>query len=117
MRARWSLTDVRAAVWAHRTLRCARRQLGAGRVTGIVLPAPPELHAAAWRGAEALLRRRRHTCLEVALLRQRWLSAHGVDRQIVIGVASPRNGFVAHAWVDGEACGDPERYRVLARIP
>ncbi|HYZ82469.1 MAG TPA: lasso peptide biosynthesis B2 protein [Solirubrobacteraceae bacterium] len=117
MRARASLADLRAAAWAHRALGCARRQLSAGRVAGIILPPPPELRQSAWRGAAALLRRRRHTCLEAALVRQRWLSAHGVERQIVIGVASPRDEFVAHAWVEGEDVAGPERFLELTRIP
>jgi Transglutaminase-like superfamily len=66
---------------------------------------------------EALLRHRRHTCLEAALVRQRWLAARGIDREIVIGVTSPRQGFVAHAWIDGEDTGAPERFSELTRIP
>ena len=116
MRAGLTLADVRAALWAHRTLGRARRQLGAGRVTDFVLAPPPPLPAAARRGVEALLRRRRHTCLEAALVRQRWLAAHGMHRKVVIGVASPRDRFVAHAWVDGEEPAASQRFCELTRI-
>lgn len=117
MSTRPSLDDVRAAVWANRMLRCARRQLNAGRIAGVVLPPPPRVPLAARRGVEALLRRRRHSCLEAALIRQRWLAAHGLRRAVVIGVSSPRDGFVAHAWVDGEDVAAPQQFSELARIP
>jgi len=115
--SRPSLDDLRAAVWAQRTLRRARRQLRAGRVTGVALPPPPRVSAAARRGVEGLLRRRRHTCLEAALVRQRWLAGHGMQRAIVIGVSSPRDGFIAHAWIDGEDGASPHQFTELARIP
>lgn len=112
-----SPANLRAAVWADRALRRVRRQLGAGRLTDFVLPPPPELPAAARTGVEAVLRRRRHTCLEAALVRQQWLAAHGISSEIVIGVATPREGFVAHAWIDGEEAGAPEQFTELTRIP
>jgi hypothetical protein len=115
--ARPSLADMRAALWAQRTLGRTRRQLRAGRVTGLALPQPPQLPAAARRGVEGVLRRRRHTCLEAALVRQRWLAAHGMHREIVIGVSSPREGFVAHAWIDGEEIDAPRQFSELTRIP
>lgn len=116
MRHRLTLADLRAAVWADRALRRARCQLGTGRVTGFVLPPPPNVPGGARRGVEALLRRRGHTCLEAAIVRQRWLAAHGMRREIVIGVASPRAGFVAHAWVDGEEPSAPQQFSELTRI-
>jgi hypothetical protein len=61
--------------------------------------APPALPAGARRGVEAVLRRRRATCLEAALVRQRWLRARGVMCDVVIGVTAPRDGFKAHAWL------------------
>ena len=36
---------------------------------------------------------------------QRWRTAQGDPREIVIGVMRDADGFKAHAWVDGE--GDP----------
>lgn len=92
------ITDVRAAWWAYRCLRDARRRLAAGRTD--VEVAPPALPASAVRGVEAVLRRARPTCLEAALVRQGWLRAHGVRRDVVIGVTAPSDGFKAHAWLD-----------------
>jgi hypothetical protein len=80
-------------------LREARRALARGELEGIALPAPPPLPPEAGRGVEALLRRRRHTCLEAALVRQRWLAAQGDPREIAIGTTAPSEGFTAHAWV------------------
>jgi Transglutaminase-like superfamily len=112
-----SSADLRAALWAHRTLRRARRELAAGRVNDIVLEPPPELPASARRGVEAVLRRRKRTCLEAALVRQRWLAAHGLPSEIVIGVSTPSEGFIAHAWIDGEEAAAPEQFSELSRIP
>ena len=91
--------QLRAAWWAYRCLRDTRRRLAAGysdvRVT------PPALPAAAVRGVDAVLRRAHPTCLEAALVRQRWLTTHGVLCDVVIGVTAPSDGFRAHAWLDG----------------
>jgi hypothetical protein len=97
------ICELRAAWWAQRCLRHARRGLAA-RTTDVRL-APPALPAAAARGVEAVLRRRRATCLEAAIVRQQWLRAHGVMRDVVIGVTAPKDGFTAHAWlaVPGES--------------
>jgi hypothetical protein len=46
--------------------------------------------------------RLRATCLESALVRQRWLAAHGERRDIVIGIlATGLRDQPAHAWLDG----------------
>lgn len=94
------VSDVRAALWTERAVRRARRRLAQGRVRQTGIPRPPALPASAGRAVEALLRRRRHTCLEGALVRQRWLEAHGVMRDVVIGVTGPAARFEAHAWLD-----------------
>ena len=95
---RWpSISELRAAKWAANALRDARRDLAAGRLADLRLRPPPQLPFSAGRGVEALLRRRRHTCLEGAIVRQHWLGAHDVHRDIVIGVSSPCEGFIAHA--------------------
>jgi hypothetical protein len=112
-----SAADLRAAVWAQRTLQRARRQLAAGRVKDILLAPPPALPASARRGVEAVLRRRRRTCLEAALVRQRWLAAHGLPSEIVIGVSTPSDDFIAHAWIDGEEAASSAQYSELTRIP
>jgi Transglutaminase-like superfamily len=92
------ISDLRAAWWAYRCLRHVRRRLAAGQ-TGIGV-SPPSLPAAAVRGVDAVLRRARPTCLEAALVRQRWLRAHGVLRDVVVGVTAPSDGFRAHAWLE-----------------
>ena len=109
MRRPPSLATLRAAWWAQRALRRARRQLGRRRaIDRIALPAPPALSEHAVRGVLALLRRRRHSCLERALVLQRWLAAHGQPRDVVIGVTSAGERFGAHAWLEGEdASGEP----------
>jgi hypothetical protein len=89
--------DLRAAWWAYRCLREVRRRLAAGHVD--VRLGPPALPAEAIRGVEAVLRRARPSCLEAALVRQRWLRAQGVLREVVIGVTAPKDGFTAHAWL------------------
>jgi transglutaminase superfamily protein len=107
---------LRAAWWAQRALRAARRALAAGRMSDIVLPTPPALPAGKVRGVEALLRRRRHSCLEGALVRQRWLAAHGEVHEIAIGVTSPASGFAAHAWVIGADDASGAGFHELTRL-
>lgn len=109
------ICELRAAWWAYRCLRRARRRLAAGRTE--LRGAPPSLPVAAVRGVEAALRRGRATCLEAALVRQQWLAAQGVTRDVVIGVTAPSDGFRAHAWL--AAPGDPtpvEPWRELTRL-
>jgi hypothetical protein len=79
------------------------------------VPPPPRLPANAGIGMDAVLARLEATCLEGAVVRQRWLAAHGIRRDLVI--ALPPHGFgatPAHAWVDGvdQVAGDyVELYR------
>jgi hypothetical protein len=89
--------ELRAAWWAFRCVRDVRRRLAAGHMH--VDAAPPSLPATAVRGVEAVLRRTHATCLEAALVRQQWLRAQGVMRDVVIGVTAPKDGFIAHAWL------------------
>lgn len=78
---------------------------------------PPRVPGSAIRGVEALLRRRGHTCLEAALLRQRWLAEQGVLRDVVIGVTAPAAGFTAHAWLEGaERAVSMPGYTVISRL-
>lgn len=92
------MCDLGAAWWAYRCLRNARSRLAAGHTD--VRVSPPALPASAVRGVEAVLWRARPTCLEAALVRQRWLAAHGIHRDVVIGVTAPSEGFKAHAWLE-----------------
>jgi len=108
---------VRAAVWTVRAARVARRQLAAVPLDRVVVPAPPALPPAATRGVDGVLRRRRDTCLVQALVRQRWLSAQGEERDLVVGVTEPSRGFEAHAWLVGDDPRGHAGYQEIARRP
>ena len=93
--------DLRAAAWAsgaHADLRGRIEAEG----TEAVVTAPPELPAGAVRAVRATLRLRRASCLEGALILQRWHAAHDRPLDLVIGVTAPGAGFHAHAWLEGE---------------
>jgi hypothetical protein len=110
------ICELRAALWAHRCLRDARLRLAAGHTD--VRIAPPALPAAAVRGVEAILRRAGATCLEAALVRQRWLRGQGVQRDVVIGVTAPSDGFRAHAWLaDPNEPAAHQPWHELTRLP
>lgn len=110
------LCELRAAWWAHRALRDVRRRLANGQME--VRPAPAALPSSAARGVEAILRRGRATCLEGALIRQRWLKSHGVKRDVVIGVTAPSDGFTAHAWLARPGESSPAQpWHELRRVP
>jgi len=112
---RASAADLRAAAWTLRAIASARRQLRARPLQDVRLPRPPAVADRAVRGVEAVFRRRRTSCLERALVLQRWHSAHGRPQDVVIGVAGTRSKFRAHAWLGGE----PEEgsgFRELARV-
>ncbi len=82
-------------------------------VADVVVPRPPRLPEHAGRGVYAVLRRVPNTCLERALVLQRWLSEQGLDKDVIIGVTSPRD-FRAHAWLDGETV--EEEFQELTRL-
>jgi hypothetical protein len=115
MGGRFHPTTLRAALWTIRSVRRVRRQLRRGALSEVRVPAPPPLSDPAVRGVHAVLRRTSPTCLERALVLQRWLAAHGSPHDVVIGVTAPTNGFTAHAWLDGE--DDARRYAELTRLP
>jgi Transglutaminase-like superfamily len=93
---------LRGAWWAWRAVRRARRQLRTRPVDVVRLPTPRRLPDRAERGVAAVLRRLEPSCLERALVLQRWLASRGEAREVVIGVTAPGPGFRAHAWLDGE---------------
>jgi hypothetical protein len=121
----WRLrpTVLRAAWWAWWAVRAARAGL---KDVGIAVSIadPPRLPRSAGIGVQAVLSRMVPTCLERALVAQRWLAAHGDARDVVIGVttsgadqlAVAHGGFAAHAWVDGEP-DDAAAYLEMYRIP
>jgi hypothetical protein len=96
--------ELRAARWANHALGEARRKLGRGELEELELT-PPRIPASGVRGVRAVLRLRRHSCLEGALVRRCWQEAHGDRRAVVIGVGRPSDGFGAHAWLDGDPDG------------
>jgi hypothetical protein len=106
---------LRAAWWTARSLRRTRRELRRRSFNDVRVSDPPLLPAAAAPGVTAVLRRTSPTCLERALVLQRWLAAHGAARDVVIGVRAPADGFAAHAWLDGEQHG--RGYAELTRLP
>ncbi len=90
------------AAWAWRAASRGRRQLKAGGLHALSLPPPPV--RATWRGVGVVLNRRNLTCLERAAVRQRWHSAHGSPRDLIVGVGTSGDAFAMHAWLEG----DPE---------
>ena len=114
--ARSAPATLRAAWWAHRAVRAARRTLRTDGVRATVLP-PPDLPTGARRGVDAVLRRLEPTCLERSLVLQAWLAAQRVPCEVVIGVATGEGGVRAHAWLDVEAHDDVARgYREIHRL-
>ncbi len=96
MRRPPDIADARAAWWAWRALRTARASLRNGEVRGVRVPAPPPVNASAARAVRRVLRWTGASCLERSLVLQRWLAAHGVARDVIVGTegsaraASPR---------------------------
>jgi hypothetical protein len=110
---RLDLATLRAAWWTFATLHSTRRTLRNRPIADIVVRRPPRLPAHARRGVDAVLRRAPTTCLERALVLQRWLAAHGTDKDVVVGVTG-RQDFRAHAWLEGEAVD--EQFQELTRL-
>src|SRR4051794_18467330 len=117
MRRRVDPPALRAAWWALRATRSARRGLARYDLDGAIrrLPPVPPLPDPAARGVRAVLARRDDTCLVRAMVLQAWEAAHGRPCELVIGVTSPADGFQAHAWVDSDPT--PEGYAELMRRP
>lgn len=118
MRPGWlEISSLRAAWWAHRAIRRARHGLRTSGLEQLELPRLPRLPASAGRGVAAVLRRQPHTCLERAIVLQRWRAAHGEPRDVVIGIRGPGEEFSAHAWLEDEAHEDQAGfYTELRRV-
>ncbi|AVT33546.1 hypothetical protein C6361_33480 [Plantactinospora sp. BC1] len=115
---RRGLGGLRTALWTVRAWRRVRRQLRRAGMDGVRLPAPPPTADVDRTVVSGVLHRLGASCLERALVRQRWYAARRTPRTLVIGVTAPSSGFRAHAWLDGE----PDRHRhglveVLHRPP
>jgi Transglutaminase-like superfamily len=110
---------LRGAAWALRAVRSVRRQLADRPLPDVAVPAPPRLapHRGG-QGVDAVLRRLQPSCLERALVLQRWLAVHGDPRAVVVGVSSPAD-FRAHAWLDGEQRrpGEPAFHEITRLAP
>src|SRR4051794_20434432 len=110
MRRPPTIHDARAALWTWRAVRSARTQLRAGAVRDVRVPPPPAIPSFAGRAVRRMLADRA-SCLEQALVLQRWLVANGVERDVIVGTSGSRTGdFVAHAWVDGEFLPEEPAY-------
>ena len=104
---------LRAAWWTVCALASLRKQFGRVPLHEIRVAAPPPLTPRAGRGVDAVLRLYSSTCLQRALVAQRWLKSRGIDRDVVVGVTGSKQ-FRAHAWVDGET--PPVEFRELTRL-
>lgn len=117
VRRRPTLGELRAALWAARAVRSSRRQLRRSGYDDLVLPRVPALPTSASRGVHAVLRRLSPTCLERAVVLQRWRAVHGDPRAVVVGVRGTGDEFRAHAWLDDESPElDHTEYRELVRL-
>lgn len=117
MARRPTVPELRAALWAARSVRRARRELRRSGYEGITLPLVPALPESASRGVNAVLRRLPATCLERAVVLQRWRAAQGDPRDVVVGVRGTRANFRAHAWLDDEQPRvDIGEFRELVRL-
>jgi hypothetical protein len=112
-----SPSSLRAAAWAWLALRRARRDLAAHGIEGAHVPPPPRLPPSARRGVLAVVRRRPSTCLERALVLQRWEADHGAAADVVIGVLGPGDGFQAHAWLETMPDGGSAAFQEILRLP
>ena len=107
-------TAARCGWWAARSVRAVRRELRVRPVGEVRVPPPPTAPGRRGeRGVSLALRRFEPSCLERALVLQRWLAARGDPRDVVIGVTAPDADFRAHAWLDGES---PHEFREIARV-
>ena len=112
--APWNLC---AAAWALVALRRTGRDLAARGLDGARVAPPPRLPASARAGVIAVVRRRPSTCLERALVLQRWEADHGAGGDVIIGVRGPGDGFRAHAWLETMPDGPPGTFEEILRLP
>jgi Transglutaminase-like superfamily len=115
---RTDVSTLRAAWWALRSARRARKRLDRDGLEAVVtLPPAPAVPDEAGRGVYAVLRRRADTCLVRSMVLQRWHAAQGRRRDLIVGVTSPSRGFQAHAWLEGDPPCAEEGFRELLRRP
>ena len=110
-------SSLRAATWALLALRRARRDLAARGLEGVWVASPPRLPASARVGVLAVVRRRPSTCLERALVLQRWEVDHGAPSDVIIGVRGASDNFQAHAWLEAMPDAGPHAFHEILRLP
>ena len=99
---RW-LNRARVGGWAVRAWWRVHRGIRIGPLAQVVVPAPPARAPGRGRGAVlCALRLLRASCLERALVLQRWDAAGHRPRDVVVGVCLTGDRMRAHAWLDGE---------------
>lgn len=112
------VSTARGALWAARALHSTRRDLRRRGLAAVAVPPPPALPSGARRGVMVVLSHSSPTCLERALVLQRWLASQGIPRDVVIGISGRGKSFAAHAWIEGESGGEGfneiSRYRAVA---
>jgi hypothetical protein len=108
-------SSVAATCWGWEATGRVRADLRALPIDAVHVAPPPAGAIDAAHGVGIALRARRASCLESALVRQAWQAAHGRERDVVVGVTAPSDGFGAHAWLDGERGG--EEFGELLRLP
>jgi hypothetical protein len=104
-------------MWAAVSLRRASSDLAEHGLAGAHVAAPPRLPASARAGVMAVVRRRPSTCLERALVLQRWEAEHGVESDVIIGVTGLGDGFAAHAWLEAIPDAPPGIFEEILRLP
>ena len=113
--SRFDPRTLRAAWWTLCAAHRVRRQLDQSGIEYLAVPHPPRLHSGAARGVAAVLRRREESCLVRAAIWQEWHAAHGVRRDLVIGVTSPGPDFAAHAWLEGDPPIESDGFMEISR--
>ncbi|MGS0683807.1 nucleotidyltransferase family protein [Nakamurella sp. GG22] len=106
-------TTVLSACWALRMHRTARRQLRSGGVRDVGLTSPPGVRPRDRAVIAAVLRWAAATCLESAVVLQRFDAAAGRSRDVIIAVTAPGYGFRAHAWLDGDPQPDLALHEIV----
>lgn len=106
----------RAALWAVRAAGQASRQVRRRRLEDVQLASPPAMACEEAIGAVlGVLGLTRRSCLVRSLVLQRWQAAYGVRRDLIVGVTAPREGFAAHAWLEGDDLSGQRRFTALVR--
>lgn len=104
-------------LWAVRCLGRLRGELVGDDVRQIRVAPPPRSTAGGTRSVIArVLARAGATCLQRSLILQAWDRAHGMHRDVVVGVTAPGPQFRAHAWIDGEEDHAAQEFTEILRV-